>query len=74
MKRALVVEDLPEIRQWLAELAVVAFAGLQVVSAARRDEGLALVHTQQFDLALIDLGLPDGSGADVVGALRAHHP
>jgi DNA-binding NarL/FixJ family response regulator len=74
MKRALVVEDLPEIRQWLAELAVEAFAGLQVVSAARRDEGLALVHTQQFDLALIDLGLPDGSGADVVGALRAHQP
>jgi DNA-binding NarL/FixJ family response regulator len=65
---------LPEIRQWLAELAVEAFPGLEVVCAARRDEGLALAHTQSFDVALIDLGLPDGSGADVVGALRARQP
>jgi DNA-binding response OmpR family regulator len=29
------------------------------------------VRRGQFDLALIDLGLPDGNGIDVVGALRA---
>lgn len=74
MKSALVVEDLPEIRTWLAEVACEAFPGLQVTSAGRRDQGLERVRRNQFDLALVDLGLPDGSGADVVGALRAHQP
>jgi DNA-binding NarL/FixJ family response regulator len=33
-----------------------------------------LVHHEVFDLALVDLGLPDGNGLDVVGALRSHQP
>ncbi|MBI5277484.1 MAG: response regulator transcription factor [Burkholderiales bacterium] len=74
MNSALVVEDLPEIRAWLAEVACEAFPGLRVRSAARRDEGLDWVQREQFDLALVDLGLPDGSGTDVVGALRVHQP
>jgi DNA-binding NarL/FixJ family response regulator len=32
------------------------------------------VQQTRFDLALIDLGLPDGSGIDVVGALHRHQP
>lgn len=74
MKSALVVEDLPEIRQWLGEVACEAFPGLQVTAVARRDEGLARIQQSPFDLALIDLGLPDGNGADIVGALRVHQP
>ncbi len=31
---------------------------------------MGLVSAIKFDLALIDLGLPDGSGVDVVAALR----
>jgi DNA-binding NarL/FixJ family response regulator len=74
MNNALVVEDLPDIRTWLTEVACEAFPGLNVITAARRDEGLALVQSNPFDLALVDLGLPDGSGTDVVGALRMHQP
>jgi DNA-binding NarL/FixJ family response regulator len=74
MKSALVIEDLPEIRSWLAEVAREAFPGLHVAEAARRDEGLALVERETFDLALIDLGLPDGSGIDVVSALHSRQP
>lgn len=74
MKHALVVEDLPDIRSWLGDVARAAFPELAVRSVARRDEALACVATDSFDLALIDLGLPDGSGIDVVAALRRHQP
>src|SRR5688572_33103681 len=74
MKSALVIEDLPEIRSWLAGVAREAFPGLHVVEAARLDEGLGLVERENFDLALIDLGLPDGSGIDVVSALHSRQP
>ena len=74
MQHALIVEDLPEIRAWLGDTARAAFPDLRVTAVARRDEALAVVRTETFELALIDLGLPDGSGIDVVGALRAHQP
>ena len=74
MNSALIVEDLPEIRAWLGDVARAAFPALHVTTAGRRDEALACVQRGRFDLALIDLGLPDGSGTDVVGALRRHQP
>ncbi|MRD47039.1 response regulator transcription factor [Caenimonas koreensis] len=74
MQSALIVEDLPEIRVWLGDTARAAFPELRVTSVARRDEALGAIRQAAFDLALIDLGLPDGSGIDVVGALRQHQP
>ena len=74
MQRALIVEDLPEIRQWLGEMACEAFPALQVTALARRDQAMAQVLQEPYDLALIDLGLPDGNGLDVVSALRLHQP
>ena len=74
MKRALVVEDLPAIRLWLGQMAQEAFPGVEVISTARCSEALECVKTQGFDLALIDLGLPDGNGIDVVAALHSMQP
>ncbi len=74
MQHALIVEDLPQIRGWLGDVARAAFPAVQVTTAARVDQALACVAQQNFDLALVDLGLPDGSGLDVVGALRHHQP
>lgn len=74
MKQILLLEDLPEIRAWLRTLVLQVFPGSSVTEAARVHDALQHVSAQKFDLALIDLGLPDGSGVKVVQALREHHP
>jgi DNA-binding NarL/FixJ family response regulator len=74
MNKILLLEDLPEIRSWLKALALQVFPQAQVFEAARIHDALALVGAERFDVALIDLGLPDGSGVDVVAALREQQP
>jgi DNA-binding NarL/FixJ family response regulator len=74
MRNILLLEDLPEIRSWLKALVTQVFSNAQIVECARVHDALAQVSAQKFDLALIDLGLPDGSGVDVVSALREAQP
>ena len=74
MKNILLLEDLPEIRTWLKALVMQVFPHAQIVECARVHDAQAQVSAQKFDLALIDLGLPDGSGVDVVSALRESQP
>ncbi|MEP7283532.1 MAG: response regulator transcription factor EmbR [Rubrivivax sp.] len=74
MTNILLLEDLPEIRSWLRSLVLQVFPGSQVSESARVHDALSLVSALKFDLALIDLGLPDGSGVDVVTRLREQQP
>ena len=70
MRTILLLEDLPEIRAWLKTLVMQVFPDGQISEAARVHDALELVSAIKFDLALCDLGLPDGSGVDVVEKLR----
>jgi DNA-binding NarL/FixJ family response regulator len=74
MKQILLLEDLPEIRAWLKTLALQVFPGAQISESARIHDALELVNAVRFDVAMIDLGLPDGSGVEVVQALRDKQP
>lgn len=74
MKHILLLEDLPEIRAWLKALALQVFPDAKVTEAARVHDALQLVTAQRFHLAMLDLGLPDGSGVEVVQALREKQP
>ena len=74
MKTILLLEDLPEIRAWLRKLVLQVFPGATISEASRVQDALALVAGVKFDLALVDLGLPDGSGVDVVTKLRDMQP
>lgn len=74
MKTILLLEDLPEIRAWLRALVMQVFPGSNVVESARVHDALQQVTAHRFDLAMIDLGLPDGSGVKVVQALRESQP
>ena len=74
MKTILLLEDLPEIRAWLRKLVLEVFPGAHLSESARVHDAIELVGAIKFDLALIDLGLPDGSGVDVVTKLRDLQP
>jgi DNA-binding NarL/FixJ family response regulator len=74
MKTVLLLEDLPEIRAWLKTLVLQVFPGSQISESARVHDAIELVSAVKFDLALCDLGLPDGSGVDVVEKLRETQP
>ncbi len=74
MQNILLLEDLPEIREWLKTLVMQVFPRSIISECSRVHSALEFVTALKFDLALIDLGLPDGSGVDVVSFLRETQP
>lgn len=74
MNRGLIVEDIPATRAWLAEALAAAFPRIAVDCAGTCAEADALVRRGEHDIALIDLDLPDGSGLQVIAALRGLRP
>jgi two-component system response regulator QseB len=69
--QALVVEDEDFIANLLVRL--LARRGISAVVAGTRAEAFALLAagSDRFALAYVDVGLPDGSGIDVLTELRA---
>ncbi|MGD7653686.1 MAG: response regulator [Verrucomicrobiales bacterium] len=74
MHRILIVEDVSETRGWLEDIVRAAFPDCQIVEAATKAAGLRAAGEAAFDIALIDLGLPDGSGLEVLRSLRQLRP
>ena len=75
MNNILLLEDLNEIRAWLKALVLQVFPGAHITECSRVHDAMLQVSSGlKFELALIDLGLPDGSGTDVVAALRDAQP
>jgi CheY-like chemotaxis protein/anti-sigma regulatory factor (Ser/Thr protein kinase) len=66
-KQVLLIDDDPAIHD-LVSYALRNVA--QVVACATATEGLAALHAKPFDLLLLDLGLPDLHGLDVLARLR----
>jgi DNA-binding response OmpR family regulator len=68
--RALVVEDEPYVASLVVRL--LARRGIEPALAKSRAEAFVVVAQPdaRFDLAYIDLGLPDGSGLDILVEMR----
>jgi two-component system response regulator PilR (NtrC family) len=70
--QALVVDDEPDI----LDLIKITLARMDVSAhtAANLAEARRLLATQDFDLCLTDMQLPDGSGIDLVAHIATNHP
>lgn len=69
--KLLIVDDEPHTVRWLKGAASDAFPEAQLLTASCLRDGLALVREHDFDIALVDLGLPDGDGIDLIRSIRA---
>ncbi|MCD2173467.1 response regulator [Rhizobium sp. C4] len=68
LDRILVVDDEPQIQRFLKP--ALNAAGYEVVEAATGAEALKAVATAAPDVVILDLGLPDMDGKEVVAQLR----
>lgn len=74
MKYVLIVEDIAETRLWLTNIIKDTFGDTIVATAATVRDGVRLTSEKEYDLALIDLGLPDGTGLDVLRHIKSNCP
>ncbi|HEX9701762.1 MAG TPA: response regulator, partial [Rhodospirillales bacterium] len=65
--RLLYVEDEPDL---VALLSALLGNDIQVVAAATLAEAKARLARERFDLVILDVGLPDGSGLDLLALLN----
>ena len=69
--RVLVVDDLEDARWVLSNL--MRQAGFVALSAGSGEEALSAVRTQAPDLVLLDIGLPDMDGFEVLAKIKEGH-
>jgi len=70
--RILLIEDHSDTRQTLSRL--LTHFGHQISVADNTQSALEIVQSQKFDVVLSDIGLPDGSGYDVISQVKRKQP
>lgn len=75
MKTCLVLEDLQDSQRLLTQALRASFPAIVIAVTSRLHEARQwLTENPPPDLALIDLGLPDGSGIDLIAELNRRSP
>ena len=66
IRQVLIVEDLPDVAQWLRDQVMNLLSPERIEQASTLLQAQEKIREQAYDLALIDLGLPDGSGVELI--------
>lgn len=74
MQTVLVLEDHPETRQWLSDIIDQAFTQASIFEASSLAQARKLLEEHNFNLAMIDLNLPDGNGVEIIREISHGHP
>ena len=74
MRRVLLVDDHPVIRQGIRRILTNAFTDLDVAEAETGEQAVALCETGVWDLVVLDLSLPGLSGLEVIRDVRHVQP
>lgn len=70
MHRTIILEDIPEVKAWLEGMVQSYFITNEIHTASTLTEALTLLKNNQYQLALLDIGLPDGSGLDALKQIK----
>lgn len=74
IEKLLIVEDVAEALAGLTQLARTAFPGVDVDQARSVREAIGKIEQTRWNMALVDLGLPDGSGLDIIRRFQTTSP
>ncbi|MEJ2142440.1 MAG: response regulator transcription factor [Gammaproteobacteria bacterium] len=74
MQNVLLLEDHSETRQWLSEMLQSAFKSVWIHQAASLAQANQLLNKGKYELAVVDLNLPDGTGVDFIRTLKEKSP
>jgi len=66
MKSGLIVEDIPKSRIWLNQLLERAFPGIKITTCGTFAKAQESISSQDCSIALLDIGLPDGNGIELI--------
>ena len=72
IRTALILEDIQEVNAWIKKMLLETFSGIRIQQVYSVKEAKQSLLSQHYDLALIDLSLPDGKGTEVIDWLAQH--
>jgi len=72
MKKAIIIDDDPTIREYLADI-LYTFK-FSIDEATKASGGIKLINSNDYDVIIIDLKLPDKSGVEVLNFIKESMP
>lgn len=73
-QRVLLVEDHPLMRKGIKDLIQESQDYTVAFEASSYKEAVQMIQGNEFDVALLDISLPDGSGLDLISIVKVAHP